>query len=157
MALLADLVRIDTSNPPGDTRPIADHLKRLFDAAAIPHEIIVAPNGKAPHFIARLKGDGSKRPILLAAHTDVVPADRIQWTLDPFDGIIKDGYLYGRGTLDNKGAVAAFARAMLRIKEDGVPLARDTSSSPKRTKNREATTRTGWPLRIGTRSTRSFR
>jgi acetylornithine deacetylase/succinyl-diaminopimelate desuccinylase-like protein len=123
--LLADLVRIDTSNPPGDTRPIADHLKHLFDTAGIANEIIIAPNGKAAHFIARLKGDGSRRPILLAAHTDVVPADRTRWTVDPFGGIIKDGYLYGRGTLDNKGAVAAFARAMLRIKADGVPLARD--------------------------------
>ncbi|AUW59357.1 peptidase M20 [Sphingobium sp. SCG-1] len=123
--LLADLVRIDTSNPPGDTRPIADHLKRLFDTAGIANEIIIAPNGKAAHFIARLKGDGSKRPILLAAHTDVVPADRMRWTVDPFGGVIKDGYLYGRGALDNKGAVAAFARAMLRITADNVPLARD--------------------------------
>ncbi|USU13844.1 M20/M25/M40 family metallo-hydrolase [Sphingomonadaceae bacterium OTU29THOMA1] len=122
---LADLIRHDTSSPPGDTGPVAARLKALFDAAGIPNETILAPNGKAAHFIARVKGDGSKRPLLLAAHTDVVPADPTRWSVPPFDGVIKDGFLYGRGALDNKGAVAAFSRALLRIKADRVPLARD--------------------------------
>jgi acetylornithine deacetylase/succinyl-diaminopimelate desuccinylase-like protein len=124
-ALLRELVAIDTTNPPGDTRPVAARLKALFDAAGIPNETILAPNGNAAHFIARLKGDGSKRPLLLAAHTDVVPADPSRWSVDPFGGVVKNGFLYGRGTLDNKGAVAAFAGAMLRLKAEGVPLARD--------------------------------
>jgi acetylornithine deacetylase/succinyl-diaminopimelate desuccinylase-like protein len=124
-AVLGDLLRFDSSNVPGDTRDIAAYLKKIFDAAGIENEIILAPNGKAAHFVARLKGDGSKRPVLLAAHTDVVPAERGSWSVDPFGGTVKDGYLWGRGALDNKGAVAAFARAMLRLKAAKVPLRRD--------------------------------
>ena len=124
-AMLKDLIRIDTSNAPGDTREVADYLKRRFDAAGIPNEIILAPNGKAAHFIARLKGDGSKRPLLIAAHTDVVPAEKARWSVDPFGGIEKDGFIYGRGALDNKGAVAAFATAVLRLKAQGTKLSRD--------------------------------
>jgi acetylornithine deacetylase/succinyl-diaminopimelate desuccinylase-like protein len=122
---LADLVRIDTSNPPGDTRAVAQLLKQRFDAAGIPNEIILSPNGKAAHFIARLKGDGSRRPMLLAAHTDVVPADPSQWSVAPFGGVIRDGFLLGRGVLDNKGAVAAFAAALIRIREQRIALSRD--------------------------------
>jgi acetylornithine deacetylase/succinyl-diaminopimelate desuccinylase-like protein len=124
-AMLVDLLKFDTSNPPGNTVAVAEYLKKRFDAAGIPNEIILAPNGRAAHFIARLRGDGSKRPILLAAHTDVVPADPGRWSVDPFGGQIKDGYLYGRGALDNKGAVAAFAAAILRMKREKVPLTRD--------------------------------
>jgi acetylornithine deacetylase/succinyl-diaminopimelate desuccinylase-like protein len=123
--LLQELIRIDTSNPPGDTRRAAEHLKRIFDAAGVETEIVVAPNGKAAHFFARLKGDGSKPPVLLAAHTDVVPAAPADWSVDPFAGVEKDGYVWGRGALDNKGAVAAFARAVLRLARDKTPLARD--------------------------------
>jgi acetylornithine deacetylase/succinyl-diaminopimelate desuccinylase-like protein len=124
-SLFKDLLRFDTSNVPGDTTGLAAYLKTLFDTAGIDNEIVTAPNGKAAHFIARLKGDGSKRPVLLAAHADVVPADRATWSVDPFGGVEKDGYIWGRGALDNKGAVAAFARAMLRLKEARTPLKRD--------------------------------
>lgn len=123
--LLQTLLRMDTSNPPGDTNAVASHLKSLFDPLGIPNEIIVAPNGKAAHFIARLGGNGSKRPVLLAAHTDVVPVERDRWSVDPFGGQEKDGFVYGRGALDNKSAVAAFARAVIRLKQSGAPLARD--------------------------------
>lgn len=123
--LLKSLIRTDSSNPPGDTTAIASQLKQLFDAHQIDNEIIVAPNGKAAHFIARLKGDGSRRPVLIAAHTDVVPVQRERWSVDPFGGIEKGGYVYGRGALDNKGAVAAYATAVLRLKQERVRLKRD--------------------------------
>ena len=123
--LLQELVQLNTVNPPGDTRPVANRLKALFDAAGIPNQIVLAPNGVAAHFIARLAGDGSKRPVLIAAHTDVVPVQAERWSVDPFGGVVKEGFIYGRGTLDNKGAVAAFARAVLRLKEERVKLARD--------------------------------
>lgn len=123
--LLKQLLRIDTVNPPGDTNAVALQLKAIFDPLGIPNEIVIAPNGKAAHFFARLRGDGSKRPVLLAAHTDVVPVERERWSVDPFGGEEKDGFIYGRGALDNKGAVAAFARAVIRLKQSGVPLARD--------------------------------
>lgn len=125
VALLQDLLRLDTTNAPGDTRAAAARLKALFDAAGIPNEIILAPSGKAAHFIARLKGDGSRRPVLVAAHTDVVPVQRERWSVDPFGGTVKDGFVYGRGALDNKGAVAAFAQAVVRLSRDPAPRTRD--------------------------------
>lgn len=125
VALLKSLIRIDSSNPPGDTTAVAAQLKQLFDEHGVDNEIIVAPNGKAAHFIARLKGDGSLRPVLIAAHTDVVPVQRERWSVDPFSGVEKDGYVYGRGALDNKGAVAAYATAVLKLKNERVRLRRD--------------------------------
>lgn len=125
VALLKTLIAFDTTNAPGDTRAIAAHLKTLFDAAGIQSEIILAPNGKAAHFIARLKGDGSRKPVLLAAHTDVVPVQKERWSVDPFAGVEKDGFVYGRGALDNKGAVATFARAVIRLSQDKTPRTRD--------------------------------
>ncbi|MDC7677449.1 M20/M25/M40 family metallo-hydrolase [Asticcacaulis machinosus] len=115
VSLLKDLIRFDTVNAPGDTRSVADYLKVLFNQHNIPNEIILAPNGKAAHFIARLKGNGSKRPVLIAAHTDVVPAEAARWSVDPFMGVEKDGFIYGRGALDNKGDVAVFAAAMIAL------------------------------------------
>ncbi|MEC4589670.1 M20/M25/M40 family metallo-hydrolase [Nitrospirillum amazonense] len=125
VALLQELIRFDTTNAPGDTTKVAAYLEGLFKPYGVQTDIIVAPNGKAAHFIARLKGDGTLPPLLLAAHTDVVPAQRDSWTVDPFAAIIKDGFLYGRGALDNKGSVAIYARALLRLLEDKVKLKRD--------------------------------
>lgn len=123
--LLSELIRIDSTNPPGDTNAIAARLKKMFDELGVPNEIVVAPNGKAAHFFARVKGDGSRKPVLLAAHSDVVPADAARWSVDPFGGVQKDGYVWGRGALDNKGALAAFALAVGRIAQSKVPLSRD--------------------------------
>ncbi len=123
--LLSELIRIDSSNPPGDTTAIAAKLKKMFDALGVPSEIVVAPNGKAAHFFARVKGDGSKKPLLLAAHSDVVPVDAARWSVDPFGGVQKDGYVWGRGALDNKGSLATFAVAVSKLVKSKVPLARD--------------------------------
>lgn len=73
VALLKKLISFDTSNGPGDTRALAEYLKSQFAPLGAEVDIFVAPNGKAAHFIARLRGDGSKKPVLLAAHADVVP------------------------------------------------------------------------------------
>src|SRR5262249_7086963 len=73
----------------------------------------------------RLRGDGSKRPLLLAAHADVVGVERDKWTVDPFGGVVRDGHVYGRGAIDFKGGVAVFARAVMMLAENKVPLARD--------------------------------
>jgi len=124
-ALLQDLLRFDTSNPPGRTLDQAQYLKKLFDAAGIPNEIVRTPGEGQAHFIARLKGDGSKRPVLLAAHSDVVPVERATWTVDPFGGVSQNGYILGRGAMDFKGGQAVFARAVLMLAESKVPLARD--------------------------------
>ncbi len=83
------------------------------------------PEAGKSHMIARLKGDGSKRPVLLAAHADVVGVEKEKWTVDPFGGAIKDDHVYGRGAIDFKGGMAVFARAVMQLAERKVPLARD--------------------------------
>lgn len=123
--LLKALIRIDTTNAPGDTTQIAQFLKSQFDELDVPTEIVVAPNGKAAHFFARLKGDGSLPPVLLAAHTDVVPANASAWSVDPFAAVERDGFVYGRGAYDNKASVAVFARGVMRLAENHVKLSRD--------------------------------
>ena len=125
VALLRDLIRANTSNPPGNERRIADVLAPRFKALGFDVQIIQTPDSGKAHFIARLKGDGSKRPILLAAHADVVGVEREKWTLDPFAGEVKDGYVFGRGAIDFKGGMAVFARAVLMLAERKIPLARD--------------------------------
>ncbi|MCU0649053.1 MAG: M20/M25/M40 family metallo-hydrolase [Gemmatimonadaceae bacterium] len=124
-ALLAELIRINTSNPPGNEQAIADFLAPRFRAAGFEVDIIATPQAGKAHFIARLRGDGSKRPLLLAAHADVVGVEREKWSVDPFAGIIKDGYVYGRGAIDFKGGMAVFVQAVLQLAERKVPLARD--------------------------------
>ncbi|KWV58362.1 hypothetical protein AS156_34795 [Bradyrhizobium macuxiense] len=125
VALLKKLIAFDTSNAPGDTRALAEYLKSQFAPLGAEVDIFVAPNGKAAHFIARLRGDGSKKPVLLAAHADVVPVEREKWTVEPFAGIEKDGLIYGRGAMDFKGGLAVFASAVMRLAEEKTPLARD--------------------------------
>jgi acetylornithine deacetylase/succinyl-diaminopimelate desuccinylase-like protein len=123
--LLRELIRIDTSNPPGREGQIADLLAARFRPLGFDVDIVPTPETGKSHFIARLKGDASKRPVLLAAHADVVGVERDKWTVDPFGGILRDGYVYGRGAIDFKGGLAVFARAVMRLAEEKVPLARD--------------------------------
>ena len=124
-ALLADLIRVDTSNPPGREGAIAELLVPRFQVLGFEVDIISTPEPGKAHFLARLRGDQSKRPVLLAAHADVVGVEREKWTLDPFGGVIKDGYVFGRGAIDFKGGMAVFARAAMMLAENKVPLARD--------------------------------
>ena len=125
VALLKQLIRFDTSNPSGDTAALAAFLRTQFEPLGVQIDVVAAPNGKAVHFIARLKGDGSRKPVLLAAHADVVPVERDKWSVEPFAGIERDGFVYGRGAMDFKGGMAVFARAVMRLAEQKVPLARD--------------------------------
>ncbi|HET7374392.1 MAG TPA: M20/M25/M40 family metallo-hydrolase [Gemmatimonadaceae bacterium] len=124
-ALLSDLIRVNTSSPPGNTRGIAELLAPRFKAAGFDVKIIQTPDTGKAIIIARLQGDGSKRPVLLAAHADVVGVEREKWTVDPFAGVQKDGHVYGRGAIDFKGGIAVFARAAIMLAEQKVPLARD--------------------------------
>lgn len=121
---LIDLVRLDTSNPPGNETRVAEYLKQIADLHGIPCELL----GGDPHrrnFVARLKGTGKGRPLLLMAHSDVVPADRSQWTVDPFSGENRNGFIYGRGTQDDKSLLAAELAVMVEIKRRNIKLTRD--------------------------------
>jgi acetylornithine deacetylase/succinyl-diaminopimelate desuccinylase-like protein len=120
--LLQEVIAIDTSNPPGNEAMLAEFLATKFRPLGFQIDIIQTPEPGKAHFIARLRGNGSKKPVLLAAHADVVGVEREKWTMDPFAGTIKDGYLYGRGAIDYKGGVAVFARAVMMLAENKVPL-----------------------------------
>ncbi|KQL46562.1 peptidase M20 [Brevibacillus choshinensis] len=122
--LLQELLRFDSTNPGGQTLALAEFLKSKFDKLGVETDVIKTPSGQA-HFIARLKGNGTKKPVLLAAHSDVVPVERKNWTVDPFGGVIKDGYVMGRGAMDFKGGLAVFAQAVMMVKEKNVSLDRD--------------------------------
>ncbi|HEY7337113.1 MAG TPA: M20/M25/M40 family metallo-hydrolase [Bryobacteraceae bacterium] len=118
------LVQIDTSNPPGNETRAAEYLKKAFDAEGIPAQIF-ALDPKRANIVARLKGNGSKRPLLILGHTDVVGVQREKWPVDPFGAILKDGYIWGRGSMDDKDKVAANLMTMLLLKRTGAKLERD--------------------------------
>jgi acetylornithine deacetylase/succinyl-diaminopimelate desuccinylase-like protein len=118
------LVRFDTSDPPGREKDAADYLKQVLEKEGIPVETVaLEPN--RPSVIARLKGSGAKRPILLMGHTDVVNVDPKKWTHPPFAAEREGGYIYGRGTVDDKDNVVAALMVMLLLKRHNVPLDRD--------------------------------
>ncbi len=123
--LLVDIVKVNNSNPPGHENELHRVLEPQFRSLGFQVDVIPTPEAGKSHFIARLKGDGSKKPILLAAHADTVGVEREKWTVDPFGGIVKDGFVYGRGAIDFKGGIAVFARAVQMLAENKVPLARD--------------------------------
>jgi acetylornithine deacetylase/succinyl-diaminopimelate desuccinylase-like protein len=119
-----DLLKLDTSNPPGNESRVARYLKRVADENGIPAELL-GPDPNRLNFIARLKGTGAARPLLLMAHSDVVPADRSQWSVDPFAATVKDGVLYARGAEDIKSLLAAELAVMVELKLAKTPLSRD--------------------------------
>ena len=123
--LLVELIRIDTSNPPGNEEKMARFLEKRFAGLGFTIDIIPTPVAGKAHFIARLKGNGKKRPVLLAAHADVVGVEREKWTVDPYAGVVKDGAVYGRGAIDFKGGLAVFAQAVLNLARNKVALDRD--------------------------------
>lgn len=121
---LVDLIRLDTSNPPGNETIAANYLKAALATEGIDSELYALEPDRA-NLVARIKGNGSKRPILIMGHTDVVGVQRERWTEDPFGGLRSDGWVYGRGTLDDKDNVTAGLMVMLMLKRYGVDLDRD--------------------------------
>ena len=123
-SILTGLVKIDTSNPPGNEIKAAQYIKTLLDREGIESEIFESAPGRG-NIVARLKGNGSKRPLLLMGHLDVVGVEREKWTVDPFAAVIKDGYLYGRGASDDKAMTSACLETFLLIHRLKLPLDRD--------------------------------
>lgn len=119
---LVDLIRLDTSNPPGNETRVASYLKRVAAAEGIPCELL-GGNPSRLNFLARLEG-GSGRPLLLMAHSDVVPAERSQWTVDPFAGLLREGFLFGRGSQDDKSLLAAELAVVVELKRRRTALSR---------------------------------
>jgi len=123
--LLRQVIQIDNSNPPGNEGKIGDLLAPRFKTLGFEIDVIPTPVAGKSHFIARLRGNGSKRPVLLAAHGDTVGVERDKWSVDPFGAVVKADHIFGRGAIDFKGGIAVFARAAMMLAENKVPLARD--------------------------------
>ena len=121
---LQAMIRIDTSNPPGNESKLAEYLKGILDKEGIASEIIAAEPGRG-NLIARIKGNGRKQPLLLMGHSDTVGVEKAKWTVDAFAGLIQDGFVYGRGALDDKSGVAGMLQAFLMIHRRRLPLDRD--------------------------------
>lgn len=124
LKFLLELVRANTSNPPGNESRAAEYIKGVLAAEGIQSQIYESAPGRG-NLVARLKGNGKKKPLLLMGHLDVVGVERDKWTLDPFAAILKDGYLYGRGSHDDKAMDAANLEVFLLLHRLKIPLNRD--------------------------------
>jgi acetylornithine deacetylase/succinyl-diaminopimelate desuccinylase-like protein len=122
--ILRDLIRFDTSNPPGNERPAAEYLATLLRRDGIDAIVLESRPGRG-NVVARLAGDGSAPPLLLSAHLDVVPAVASEWTHPPFGAEIHDGYVWGRGAVDMKHMAAMSVVTLLELKRRGTRLRRD--------------------------------
>jgi acetylornithine deacetylase/succinyl-diaminopimelate desuccinylase-like protein len=118
------VLRIDTSNPPGNETRVATYVKSVLEREGIPAQLFALDPARA-NVVARIKGNGSKKPILLMGHSDTVGVQRERWSMDPFAAIRKDGFIYGRGTQDDKDNLTAGLMLMLLLKRLDVKLDRD--------------------------------
>jgi acetylornithine deacetylase/succinyl-diaminopimelate desuccinylase-like protein len=126
-ALLAHAIRINTVNPPGDEKPLAELYASVLSRHGVPSKVIETPStgrGNRAAAWARLQGTGRARPIVLLSHLDVVPADPRGWLVDPFEGVVAGGYVVGRGALDAKGVSVVHLLTLLELARRG-PLSRD--------------------------------
>jgi acetylornithine deacetylase/succinyl-diaminopimelate desuccinylase-like protein len=118
------LIRIDTQDPPGNETRVVEYIKQVLEAGGIPVTVAARDPARA-NAIARIKGNGSKRPVLIMGHSDTVKVDPSKWKFPPFSATRDGGYVYGRGVLDNKWQVAANIETMLLLKRRNIPLDRD--------------------------------
>ncbi|MBN2549448.1 MAG: M20/M25/M40 family metallo-hydrolase [Anaerolineales bacterium] len=124
---LVQLIRIDTTNPPGNELPAVIWIRDLLAREGIPAGdmvILESAPGRA-NLVARLRGDGSQPPLLLSGHVDVVPVEPKFWTHDPFGGEVVDGCVWGRGTADMKGFLSMYMSVFIQARQQGLPLKRD--------------------------------
>ncbi len=122
---LRALIRLDTTNPPGNELAAANYLAQVLRAEGLEPLVLEAAPGRG-NMIVRLRGTGEAAPLLLYSHTDVVPVEPAHWSHPPFAGELADGYVWGRGAVDMKGTVAEqLVVVLLLLKRQGVALKRD--------------------------------
>ncbi|MBO4222255.1 M20/M25/M40 family metallo-hydrolase [Bradyrhizobium neotropicale] len=122
-----ELIEIDTVTATGDTAKAAEAMAARLRAAGFPESDVqvFSPAPRKGNLVARLRGSGARKPILLLAHIDVVPANREDWSVDPFKLTVQDGYFYARGSGDDKYMAAAFVTNLIRYKKEGYKPDRD--------------------------------
>jgi len=124
VTLLTDYLKADTSNPPGNESRGVEFFKKILEAEGIPYEAGESAPGRA-NLVARLKGSGRDKAIILLSHMDVVPVNQEFWSVDAFSGETREGYVWGRGAVDMKGQGIAQLMAFLMLHRNKVPLRRD--------------------------------
>jgi len=122
--ILQELIRFDTTNPPGNERPCIEYLEGLLRDEGIDTSIL-AKDPQRPNLIARLPGTGKGPGLLLFGHVDVVTTAHQQWSVPPFEGRIQDGYIWGRGALDMKAGVAMMTAALIKARASDLQLPGD--------------------------------
>ncbi len=124
---LVRLIQTETINPPGNELPAILIVKDILEGAGFPTEAfkIVESAPNRVNLVARIKGDGSERPLLMSGHVDVVPVERERWSHDPFGGEVIDNVVWGRGALDMKGFLAMYLQIFLGLFRQKTPLKRD--------------------------------
>src|SRR3954463_15952692 len=130
--LLRELIRFDTINPPepgsgklnANETALLRHVRSILAADGIASEILESEPGRG-NLVARVRGTGARRPLLLMAHVDVVNVDRSQWEVDPMSGELRDGFVWGRGALDDKDDAAVFVQVLRVLPRSGMTLSRD--------------------------------
>ena len=118
------ILKLDSTDPPGKEDHVVDYLKKVLEAEGIATQTF-AKEAHRPNLVARLKGSGKQRPLLIMAHTDTVNVDPKKWTHPPFGAVRDGGYVYGRGTVDDKDNVVSALMVMLLLKRHNVALERD--------------------------------
>jgi acetylornithine deacetylase/succinyl-diaminopimelate desuccinylase-like protein len=128
LAHLQAMLRMNTVNPPGNELQVARHIETTLTAEGIEVQLFEPTPGRGA-VVARLRGDGSRQPVLLMGHMDTVGVEAEHWSVDPFGGVVQDGYAYGRGAIDDKGMLAVNLETMLLLKrtvlDAGLTLSRD--------------------------------
>ncbi len=122
--LLSRYIRVDTTNPPGNEIAAARFWKEVLAQEGLDAQLFESQPGRGVIY-ARLKGSGEKKALILLHHLDVVPATKADWQVDPFAGVLKDGYVYGRGAIDCKGVAIVQFLTLALLKRAGAPLKRD--------------------------------
>lgn len=124
LSSLVGLIQLDTSQPEGNEILAANYIAEKLQQEGIPYKIFESLAGRAS-IVARIEGNGSKKPILLLGHTDVVTVEEEYWSYPPFSGKVSDGKVYGRGAADAKSIVAASLHVLIMLKRLNVKLDRD--------------------------------
>ncbi len=119
-----NLLQIDTTNPPGNETRAVEYLKKVLDREGIAYQVLAMQPDRA-NLVARIKGNGSRKPVIVMGHTDTVGVQREKWTVDPFAAIRKGAFIYGRGANDDKDNLAASLMTVILLKRMNTPLDRD--------------------------------
>ena len=145
-ALLSDLIKINTTNPPGNETQAAKYLAKTLENEGFQCEVLESSPGRG-NIITRLKGTGEKPSLLLLSHLDVVAANPNEWSVDPFSGLVKDGFVWGRGAMDMKSMTAMEVMVMKLLKRNNVKLKGDVILAATADEERGGEAGAGWLVR----------